>query len=715
MKRQLTIIILSFSILILQPPAGFAQSKKEMQEQMLSAMNELNNQIADLKKQIAEAKKNKEDVRSIKLMEDQLALLKKQLAIMGGANKGISNMPAKAIEQTSEEENNSVPERDDARIKSMPDKILSDAELIPYLKNITAAVEKKISAEEKMKAEKLRTGIKTKENYTKALANVANACWMNGYPEIALYLMGKACTSDLSNGNNLNNYAAFLIMAGGEHAALPILQNLNKKYPNNSTILNNMGQAWYGLGEMNNANRYLDNAMHLYPMHSQANLTKAEIQESEGNTQGSIESIKRSIRENYTTEKEARLNQLGGKLKYEDITWKYPGPAAPLGFEKFLLVIPEYPLEGGYKAETLKYEWYYFREMVREAKQKIDDEILQLKIKADAYKNKLVTKNGNNFDPHPELLRPYNTKAYKTSNRKLALLNEWGTDRILDLNKKMMAAGDSVGKWKEEFNQAFQNAKDDCAARLAAATNFLLKANTLWHVRNNEWLTFQKEYSSSKARLYLYAFTDRSVYELAIATMKSGFLSYIAGLPCEFEVGCVTREADDRISGKKLPDFDEMNCNYRDEIFIPPFTTIIIECNKMTTEFYISPEFNYGPEVSPYLKVGWEENLNTDKITKSTVEIGAEMGLGGAEFGPLKAELKAEGGVGIEFTEHGIEEVYIKGGARVDVGPEAEHSVSNYTTATGMETEVSWNAGNGSIKSGASGKGLLNTIHIGGH
>lgn len=122
--------------------------------------------------------------------------------------------------------------------------------------------------------------------------------------------MGKACVSDMSNSNNLNNYAAFLTMAGGEHAALPILQKLNLQYPGNSTILNNIGQAWYGLGEMNNANQYLDSAMHFYGNHSQANQTKSEIQKSEGKTQESIESLKRSIKENYTPEKEVQLENL---------------------------------------------------------------------------------------------------------------------------------------------------------------------------------------------------------------------------------------------------------------------------------------------------------------------------------------------------------------------------------------------------------------------
>jgi uncharacterized protein YlxW (UPF0749 family) len=84
MRIIIFLLLISF---IIKPAFTQVPSKKEMQEQMLSAMNDLNKQIADLEKQIAEAKKNKEDEETIKPLEEQLAMLKKQVAMMGGLSK----------------------------------------------------------------------------------------------------------------------------------------------------------------------------------------------------------------------------------------------------------------------------------------------------------------------------------------------------------------------------------------------------------------------------------------------------------------------------------------------------------------------------------------------------------------------------------------------------------------------------------------------------
>lgn len=708
------ILFLVFVSILFQPVIARAQTKQDAQHQLQQGIDEMKKQIADLEKQIVEAKRNKEDAETIKQMETRLIIFKKQLENFEGMSKEISNTSENASEQSSNKTTvNSVPERDDARINMLPKRILSDADLVPYLKNIVTEVEKKIPASYKAKALELyNETMKSKNNSPKVLGNIASACWMNGYPEMALYIMGKACLSDMTDGNNLNNYAAFLIMEGGDHAALPILQNLNAKFPNNSTILNNIGQAWYGLGEMNNTNRYLDSSMHFYSLHSQANQTKATIQKSEGKTQESIESLKRSIKENYTPEKEARLNELGGKLEYNDITFPYPAKAEPLGIEKFIFMIPAYPFEGGIIAEINRIEWDDFKEKVFAALEKIKEEKKQLKIRVDEYNKRLIS--------NPLLLKPYNNPVYKTASRKRTLLMEWVTDRSLPIYKKVAEAGDSINKWKAEYNEIYRNTVD-CEARKGLATSFLSKANTLWQQRNSELMTFQKEILNAEARLAWYANADRSLYELELASIKEAFLGLLGNLRCEYEVGCMLTEPD-KPAGKVLPDFDSVNCTYHQKIFIPPFTTMEFECNKMTTNFKLGIDFNYGPEVSPYIKFGFTENLTNNttitpsNITKATVEVGAETGSGKILSGMQEAEAKAEGGIGIEFTPEGVESVYVKVGAKVDVGPAVEEGVSSYDNVAGVETELSWNAGSektGSYLEGKfAGKGILSGIHI---
>ena len=699
---------------------GQVPSKAQVQEQMKNFSNELNKQIADLEKQIVAAKKNKEEEATVKALEDQLTNLKKQAQTLGSLSKSTTTMSDEMIQQAAGniQPGNTVPNRDAERIKMIPNGILSDAQLVPYLKNVVSAVENALPAKEKQKAEELRAGIvpKEKDQYNKALSALANMCWMNGHPEMGLYLMGKLCLMDMSNGNNLNNYSAFLVMAGAEHAAIPLLQNLNTKYPVNSTILNNLGQAWFGLGEMTQAKKYLDETMHAYALHGQANLTNAKICLSQGHNQEAIESIEHSIHENYTSEKEALLNEAGGHLEYTDIPFPYPGPAAPLGFERFILTIPDYPMDGGMTAATLRLMWDDWRNKIAVAGKKIKEEIETLGPKAQAHQKKVIANS--------TLLKAYNNKVHNTALVKFTVLHEWGNDRLAALGKKIREAEVAIETLREQY---YQQSGNGCATRVSFARNFNVQANTLWHERYNEYLTFLKEFLGEQARLSLYSCTDRSEYELNIALIKAFFLSALLEIRCEFEVGCLTTGPPENVHSKELPDFDELNCTYQDEIFIPPFTTMKFECNKMSTNFEISPSFNYREGISPYLKFGWEENLSTGRITKGTVEVGGELGVSaghheGTIFGPIRAEAKVEGGIGVEITEHGIEEVYIKAGSRSDIGPYTTtshgHTASegNYGTEMGIETELSWNAGSEkigpSVKGNLEGKGFLKGIHI---
>ena len=289
------LIFLILTVLASVPAQSQVPSKKEMQEQMQQVIKELNSQIADLEKQIADAKKNKEDESVIKDLQDQLAMLKKQVGLMGGLNKNISNVSDKTFKTAVEEENTEgVPKRDDARINALPKKILTGAELNVFVQKIFTAIDNRISLSQKKNATDLYNEINGKSKSPKASGNVAVLCWLAGSTDMAIWIMGKSCMDDMSNTDNLNNYASFLTMVGGEHLAIPILKNLNQRFPGNSTILNNLGQAWYGLGNMAAAGNHLDSANGRAAGHPHANETKSKIDESQGREEESIEDLKKS-------------------------------------------------------------------------------------------------------------------------------------------------------------------------------------------------------------------------------------------------------------------------------------------------------------------------------------------------------------------------------------------------------------------------------------
>lgn len=674
-------------------------SQNEIQKQMQSVVDELNKQISDLDEQIIEAKKNKEDPSIIKDLENQKAMLQKQVEMMGGVTKMVAKIPDKIVKQAIEndsiqntEARASVPKLDQKRIDMMPKDTLNDAGLIPFIKKIHAEVERIITKEEKEEASRAYIAAKSLGKTSNGISNISTNLYLSGHPAHAIYLLGKECSSSPKHANNLNNYAALLVMAGGEQAAIPILQNLNQSFPNNSTILNNLGQAWYGLGDMNKAKKYLDMAIRLFEDHPQANQTKCWIQKSEGNDNGAIESLKRSIREVYTAEKDHLLVKLGGKLTYRDFKFPYHGTPEPLGVEKFIRSIPDYPFEGGSTAEHSRLEWDAYKQKVNAAKEVIDKKMETLKPLVDSHFIRLQN--------DPKLLEPFNNHVHITARRKLMLLTEWAQDRLASLNKEFESYGDSLSQWRRDFDEAMR-VLESCGAKKDAATTYLSKANLVHQQINTKTLNLIKAHNNTLVRLAQYTSTAEPEYKLMIESFKAGILTFLSGMRCDIEVGCVPSTTNPQTGNKPLPDFDSVNCQYKDEIFIPPFTVIKTECNIMTTEIKFGTETLF-PGFEAKIELGMTENLNSGKITKGTIQIGVEAGIDG-NIGPVKGELKGGIAAGIEVTGAGVKEVYLVTTASADLSGYIDEKKLEYLNEkimdakgapiVGAEAKISWNAG----------------------
>ncbi|TMI94635.1 MAG: hypothetical protein E6H06_08685 [Bacteroidetes bacterium] len=518
MRIIIFLLLISFMI---KPAFSQTPSKKEMQQQMLEMSNELNIQIADLEKQIADAKKNKADEETIKELQDQLAMLKKQVAMMGGLNKQIGKVSEKTFQQANEEGKNIVPKRDATRINSLPKKILSDAELVTYVKNLVDEVEKALPAAEKTEALKIYNQTKEKYKSAAAISNAATGCWIYGHWEKALFLAGRACQDNMKDPNNLNTYASFLTMADGEQAALPILQYLDKKYPENSTILNNIGQAWFGLGDMENAKKYLKNAINSYPDHSMANLTMSTIYKSEGDTSNAIKAIKRSIKKAYTEDKDHELEKLGGKLEDDDIEFNYPMEDDPLGFDPFFNVFPSAPA-GVAEAPKAWSEWNAFDEAIEDLSKKIAPDEEAAGKRAEQFMMKMANPTFNQ-----PVLKLHKTNARNIAVRKLPLalkkksavtiedvmkevangFHDATTNRLNALEKQREADMARItAKWAKcegSLNKPAycSDVNGECREREAVNDNFMKQAEA---IINDGRAAMLKVYRQNKAKINQY-------------------------------------------------------------------------------------------------------------------------------------------------------------------------------------------------------------------
>ena len=390
-------------------------SKNEIQSQMNEAIGELRKEIVELEKQL----KTETDEETIKDLKQQIAMLQKQVDMMQGLNKNVSRMSDKLVQEAAEDDGSAtVPQKDMTRINMLPKKILAEAELLLFIKNVQSGVEKAIPLAEKAEALKIYNETKTQYKATAVVANAASGCWMLGHWEKALFIMGKACMDDMSDADNLNNYAAFLIMTGGEQAALPILEYLNEKYPENSTILNNIGQAWFGLGEIEKAKKYLDDTKILYPRHSMANNTLANIYEAEGDNAKAISLLKESLRENYDPEKEAQLRRLGYEIKFADMPpLNYPMEKDPFGFIPLINSWDPNKIQSSIDNEEGAVALQRYTLGVRNFNGNLLDEDVQLDKELGIRINKIPGDPGF----RQKLLKPYNCPAHLLAARSLEL------------------------------------------------------------------------------------------------------------------------------------------------------------------------------------------------------------------------------------------------------------------------------------------------------
>lgn len=172
-----------------------------------------------------------------------------------------------------------VPRKDPAKIAAMSKKALAKTEVAGYanglfnkilLKGIPAemALVKKIIAQTPKAAD---------------LSSAAFLAMLQGHPQVALALSIKAVASDPNNLNWQNNMAAMLSSYGFPEQSMPLLRKLKNDLPKNSTVLNNLGQAWLGLGELDSAKKYFSSALKMNPRHPDARNGLGLAEEMNGN------------------------------------------------------------------------------------------------------------------------------------------------------------------------------------------------------------------------------------------------------------------------------------------------------------------------------------------------------------------------------------------------------------------------------------------------
>lgn len=599
------------------------QKMMEDPDQMQTVITELD----ALKLNSAENKEARTRMQTLALKE--AGEIKKQVMATGGITD-------KQIKEFKENKDRIVPLKDEARINAVLKRDVSEAEIKNYCKAVFEAVKKEMNPAAVSQAEKIYTKLKASYPSTAAMGNAAISCYLSNLTQQSIYIMGKVCSEDAGNANNLNNYAALLTNHGVEHGAIPILNYLNRKYAKSPVVMSNLSLAWMGLGELKTAEKYADSCIKFFPGNAaQAHYAKAVVKESEGNRQAAIEELKQSIGESYSAEKEALLKKMGGKLSASNIKKKLPADA--LGLSRF-----NFPgLPRTYEAATnAQLEWETFYKNLESNIQELETKTERLKKEFDAKTTAdakaasdfAKQKNGSSYafaannNTNQSWSNFYGLLEEDFVKKEEALMEE--VRQLTQKNSKMLDELDTIVKVKlaKRFEQDALGKKftdaEACIAYKEAYDNYMEPANRMYEKFYSSYIDHKRKMTNE----LVYAgkqFMDKEYYEYYASNSKLQFLYALQSVSYEipsftpalggYAAACINVKPKP-FTNKGLSKWEDVHCQPDWKVKLGS-AGVSTHCNKIT----ITADILIG-------QASYTADVVTGEWTDMTLEIGREIG-----------------------------------------------------------------------------------------
>lgn len=572
----------------------------------------------------------------------------------------------------------------------------------------------------KNKADEIFRALKQKGAGAGEIGSAATVLWITGRTQIALSLMAQICSYEASNTDNLSNYASMLTMMGAPELAIPILNHLNARFSKNSTILNNLGQAWFALGEMDNANKYLDSTLLLNAAHAQANETKCLIAERKGNRTAALAYAKVAFKQGAAQHRKNKLIQLGYSPGADDYN-NFPPPNKSNDLLQLGgFIMPQFP-KSVEECKALAPVWKQFRididQRIKPLKN-ISDESNKLMARQLEEQQKQFMNAMNKAVSNPgsvsqgsaqriigvplfaeEVNAKQNIVLQNLQKKKQSVLQQLSAFVNGDgaaMKKKYQEGLHKINeKWKDVGEGVTANIEALCIEAVKVSNEFLQSYNTRLEELYNEYLNVEKQLLNELSYSALYT-TYTELLPGINAGLKMQWLRDLSLSQNGFNFESVTNYGCvDPSDGKagKLTAFKDPNCNINSEfnVGIKSFGgSIKLDCNGMTTTFNAAA-------IGVTLNQDLDHSGFGDSFKSCTVSIGPKVSAGG-KIGPLEASVSAGMGADIEIDRNGISDVVVKGGV------EAEAGVGPAGASAGVEGRMSLNTGAGSIQ----GTGIFN-------
>lgn len=563
----------------------------------------------------------------------------------------------------------------------------------------------------KNKASNIYKDLKDKGASIDEMGNAAAALWVGGRTQIALSLMAQVCKDDANNTDNLNNYAAMLTMMGAPEMAIPLLNNLNGRFKKNSTILNNLGQAWFALGDSDKAQKYLDTTLTISAAHAQANETLCMIAEGKGNKTAATAAAKTAFKQGYSHTRADLLKKLGYAPGSGDYTNFPPANKSDDLLNLGGFAMPAFPKSVA-ECKALDPIWKQFRADIDQrvqalqktsdaSKKQMLDQLEQQKKQFMDVMNKTLANPGSVSQSEAMKIVAAPMYAKKMNARENIVLQ--------NLQQKKQAAAQSINDYVNGEGGALKKKYDDamvvinkkiadvgeggkttldmiCRESVKASDAFLKPYNTKLEGLYNDYLAADKQLLNEMAYSSLYT-TYPKLLPGINAGLQAQWLKDLSLTRNNFNFANIIKyDCVDDVEGKggRLTQFKDPNCTINSEFGSSKLGfTMTLTCSGLTTTV------NAGV-ISGTLNQDLDHAGFGDSFKNCTVSVGPKVSAGG-KLGPLQASVSAGVGADIEIDRTGVTDVVMVAGA------EAAAGVGPVGASAGMEGRMSLNSGAGSL------------------
>jgi tetratricopeptide (TPR) repeat protein len=471
--------------------------------------------------------------------------------------------------------------------------------------------------------------------------------WCSGNTDLALELALDAADANPDNDNILDNLSAILTMCGLPYEAVPILDYLRQHDPGNTTINNNLGQAYYALGDAQKAVMYLKAAVGGFADHPQANFALACMAYMQGNKNSAIDYCEHSIRGAFSVNSwtmlkackpDARLMDLI-RHRYKQKDYFSPG--------KYPL-LPQARKVADVRPLFVQYTEY--KNMLIATKKRFQ---LIVKTEGDYVRKNLAADMMAKMQQRKNPLRPYSVLAQTvigdiTENlgdrmkklddfdsnyfHKMAELKKQHDDQCAQVEKKFAKRGDAAG----EGNPDTELETDECKALNAVHNIFLPQMAELTEEWQRRWINETKNYYADNAYWCYLASTDDHSYRQMFYTNAMDWIDRILTLnrtqflTCHIPATYSNKESDSlEIAEGKCPLTAKIDVSLQEEGKKPEnFASFDITCEEYKVAFSL-PE---GAKLSVKQKaaggttVAFDMGLSAKTKKVAQIGVGASMG-----------------------------------------------------------------------------------------